>query len=189
MRVDATAESPYDRSMETTMTPATEAAPRPRPRCVAVNDECDTCSHCGKRGLKRVAWLLHEGETEAVPYGTTCAAHLMAGNVGRKPSYGKAEEILADEVARYHADRLMPAARSAWDAAIEPEIYEVGQNEVVRIGPAAVGVVRGLPREQAIAQAVRMARATFAARKAVAGLDVMHFRVFALIRDSLAFEL
>jgi len=95
----------------------------------------------------------------------------------------------SEELARTIADRLMPMARAAWDAALEPEIYDDDVGELVRVGPAVARVVRGLPREQAVAQAGRMARATFAARKATSGLTVMRIRVYTLIRDSLAFEL
>jgi hypothetical protein len=52
-------------------------------RIKGVNGDEDTCSLCGKRGLKRVVWLAevdddgHEGE--AAHYGTDCAGLLLHG--------------------------------------------------------------------------------------------------------------
>jgi hypothetical protein len=63
----------------------TEEKRGPRYKCVAVNDECDTCACCGRTRLKRVAWLLEFDANDPEPYGTTCAAHLL---LEREPSVG-----------------------------------------------------------------------------------------------------
>lgn len=56
-----------------------------------INDEEDTCSCCGKTGLKRVVWLaavsVDGEESEPMPLGTSCAAKKMYGK-----SIGKAKD-------------------------------------------------------------------------------------------------
>lgn len=56
-----------------------------------INDEEDTCSCCGKTGLKRVVWLaavsVDGEESEPMPLGTSCAAKKMFGK-----SSGKAQD-------------------------------------------------------------------------------------------------
>jgi len=63
-----------------------------------VNDEADFCMCCGKRGLKRVAWMIErdsDGEIVGeLHVGTTCAAIMLGyavrGSNGRvKPSDGR----------------------------------------------------------------------------------------------------
>jgi hypothetical protein len=48
-------------------------------RIAAINDECETCSRCGKTGLKRVAWVFSEedGPGSAAPVGLDCTAILL----------------------------------------------------------------------------------------------------------------
>lgn len=71
----------------------------PRYRCLAVNDEQSTCCCCGKKGLKRVVWLLDNENLDAEPahYGTTCAAHLLMGRLAGepKPKISAAETAIA----------------------------------------------------------------------------------------------
>lgn len=92
-----------------------------RYRCVGVNDEADACSHCGKTGLKRVAWLLDtEGADEAAPYGTTCAAYML---LGRKVSRARSETVVfraAAESLEAKARDLAQPIRSAMDSATVP---------------------------------------------------------------------
>jgi len=60
-------------------------------KIVAVNDDVDTCSCCGRTELKRVAWVaevVHGVEMEPAPYGTTCAAKAVARF--ETDEYGKA---------------------------------------------------------------------------------------------------
>ena len=50
-------------------------------RIMAVNDEEDTCSICGRTNLKQVAWVVEfdadgNAVSDASPVGTTCAAKL-----------------------------------------------------------------------------------------------------------------
>lgn len=75
----------------------TEAAAKlpPRYKCVAINDEADTCACCGRKKLKRVAWLLEFDGTDPAPYGTTCAAHLL---LEREPSEPKVKLSAAEKV-------------------------------------------------------------------------------------------
>lgn len=40
---------------------------------VAVNDERDYCECCGKKGLKRVVWVLDTETDETKHFGTSCA--------------------------------------------------------------------------------------------------------------------
>ena len=52
-------------------------------RIKGVNDDHDTCDLCGKTGLKKVVWMVEldsEGDEigTAAPYGTCCAAKLLA---------------------------------------------------------------------------------------------------------------
>ena len=55
-----------------------------------INDEEDTCSCCGKTGLKRVVWLaavsVDGEESEPMPLGTSCAAKKMFGKSSGKAS-------------------------------------------------------------------------------------------------------
>jgi hypothetical protein len=77
---------------------ATATEPR-RYRLLAVNDEQSTCCCCGKKGLKRVVWLLDLEEPDADPahYGTTCAAHLLMNRKAGepKPKVSAAEKAIA----------------------------------------------------------------------------------------------
>jgi hypothetical protein len=54
-------------------------------KIVAVNNDTDTCSCCGRTGLKRVAWVAQtiEGiEHDPAPFGTTCAANAVVRTFG-----------------------------------------------------------------------------------------------------------
>lgn len=73
-----------------------------RYRYIATNDEADSCSCCGRTGLKRVVWLVEldpdGGELgDAAPYGTTCGAHLLMDRqpAERKPRLHEAEKAIA----------------------------------------------------------------------------------------------
>lgn len=67
-----------------------------RYRFLGINDEQDVCSCCGKKGLKRVVWLLDLECDDVAHYGTTCAAFLLAGRTKgeRKPTMSAAEKII-----------------------------------------------------------------------------------------------
>ena len=68
---------------------------QPRYRFMGINDNESTCVCCGKKGLKRVVWLLDlDGDDDALHYGTTCAAHLLSRSSGDKPTVAQAEKIL-----------------------------------------------------------------------------------------------
>lgn len=104
----------------------TEAAPR-RYRCLAVNDEQSSCCCCGRKGLRRVVWLLDLAEPDADPthYGTTCAAHLLLDLMPAdpKPRMSKAERVIAEALA---AERERQAAE-LWarvEALPVPEVTE-----------------------------------------------------------------
>jgi hypothetical protein len=54
----------------------------PRIRVRGINNDHDTCSHCGKTGLKRVVWCEYldaegNGTGDVEPIGTSCAARLL----------------------------------------------------------------------------------------------------------------
>lgn len=86
-------------------------------RCVGVNDEADTCSQCGRTGLRRVAWLvpLLDGaaDGEVAPFGTTCAAHLLRGRVGRKPGRRQATRELDAALERCRSEFAVEACSLA----------------------------------------------------------------------------
>jgi hypothetical protein len=122
---------------------------------MAVNDESDTCSCCGKTRLKRVVWISEEGQDPS-PFGTTCAAHALAGRVGRKPSAAKANKAIRDEARR----KLERHAAEVVATSVPPEV-EFSVNkwgvEVVQVGGVrrVVGRVVDRPtaRDRADAQA------------------------------------
>ena len=50
-------------------------------KIIAVNDDVDTCSCCGRTNLKKVAWVaqtVNGTEYDPAPFGTTCAANAVA---------------------------------------------------------------------------------------------------------------
>ena len=44
---------------------------------IAINDDTDTCSCCGRTNLKRVVWIRDNVESDPTAYGTGCAATAM----------------------------------------------------------------------------------------------------------------
>lgn len=44
----------------------------PRFQVIAVNDSSDFCECCGRKGLKRVVWVLDNETGEQKHFGTTC---------------------------------------------------------------------------------------------------------------------
>lgn len=74
--------------------------PDSRYRCLAVNDEQSTCCCCGRKGLRRVVWLLDNENPDDEPahYGTTCAAHLLLGRLPDepKPKVAAADRAIAE---------------------------------------------------------------------------------------------
>jgi hypothetical protein len=68
-----------------------------------INDDVDTCEVCGKRGLKRVVWLVElskEGEElgDPMPVGTDCAGRMMGWRFGPKK--------IADKLSQMHRDYM-----------------------------------------------------------------------------------
>jgi hypothetical protein len=56
-----------------------------RYKILAVNSDTDTCECCGRKNLKKVAWVSEvvDGiEHDPAPYGTTCAAKAVAAHYG-----------------------------------------------------------------------------------------------------------
>lgn len=47
---------------------------------IAVNDNEDFCTCCGKQGLSKVAWLLNEETNEENHYGVVCAGKLLSNS-------------------------------------------------------------------------------------------------------------
>lgn len=79
-------------------------------RLLGVNDEADTCSQCGRRNLKRVAWLAEldaDGNIagDAAPFGTDCAGAILYDRKDRKNT----------DLVRAHGEAMSTARR--WLAA------------------------------------------------------------------------
>ena len=79
------------------------------PRIVALNDECDSCSRCGRTGLKRVAWIATEPGEDPIPYGTTCALRVLraAGKVSREARGWRAVELAYGQQQRADVRRVV----------------------------------------------------------------------------------
>lgn len=73
-------------------------------KVLAINDEVDTCSRCGKSGLKRVAWLYEceAGPATAAPVGLDCAAVLMG--FGKRTKAGVPARAVQRVVLEHFAD-------------------------------------------------------------------------------------
>lgn len=67
-------------------------------RIKGINNDVETCECCGKTGLKRVVWLVsvtQDGEeSEATPYGTTCAAKRLGVKGTKSQVENKIDELL-----------------------------------------------------------------------------------------------
>lgn len=80
-------------------------------RIRGINDESDTCSACGKTGLKKVVWIDDsEAGLDAEPFGVNCAALIMLGNKTRANT--KTVETMAKRI-QFHADAVHATA-SKW---------------------------------------------------------------------------
>ena len=96
-----------------------------RYRFLGINDEQSVCSCCGKKGLKRVVWLLDLECDDVAHYGTTCAAFLLAGRMKDepKPTMSAAEKIIEQardaEVDRVARELLAEVLTLAVPEAIE----------------------------------------------------------------------
>lgn len=71
----------------------------PRYRYLATSDEGDACHCCGRTNLKRYVWLIELDEDrneigDPAPFGTTCAAHLLRGSCGKKPTVSQSNDII-----------------------------------------------------------------------------------------------
>lgn len=80
-----------------------------------INDDVDTCEVCGKRGLKRVVWLVElspEGEElgEPMPVGTDCAGRMMGWRFGPKKIVDKLTQMHKEEMERV----ISAAIKAAW---------------------------------------------------------------------------
>lgn len=74
---------------------------------VAINDETDTCSECGKTNLKKVAWIVDSlGDGEAVAVGVDCAARMLQWTEKSAPARVKRaeRELVAALVERFTAE-------------------------------------------------------------------------------------
>ena len=74
-------------------------------KAVAVTDEFDYCTCCGRQGLKRVVMMLTldaDGNvlTCAEPFGTTCAARLLGYSKPTDPKTKKKVEVEANKFSR-----------------------------------------------------------------------------------------
>lgn len=108
--------SPRTKGLPPMPNPAPEDPRASKYRYLGTDDEESVCSCCGRQGLKRVAWLEaldEEGNEISVPlpYGTTCAAHLMLGRhpKEKKPTKTDSEKVLMEAWLR--------SVQEAWDRA------------------------------------------------------------------------
>jgi len=62
---------------------------------IAINQDTDTCSCCGKRDLKRVVWIKADAESDPVAHGTGCAAVAMGWSRKRGATANWKHEIVA----------------------------------------------------------------------------------------------
>lgn len=81
-------------------------------RYYGINDDESVCSHCGKKGLKRVVWLAELDEegnevSEPAPYGTTCAAEMLGWRYGtRNQTKSRFNTMLNDAVQKEASEKL-----------------------------------------------------------------------------------
>lgn len=115
--LDVVAGTWFDTGMETT--PNTVLATH---RLLGVNSDHDTCTACGKTGLKRVAWIAEvtaDGEAgDPAAYGTDCAGMILHGrksaaNTDRVTRIGRLLATASRWLAEGHpADKV---AVALWD--------------------------------------------------------------------------
>lgn len=91
-----------------------------------INDDVDTCSCCGKTGLKRVVWLApkdaehNEELADPSPYGTVCAGHkLKVRNPTRATATRAIEQAYVEEMRR-----VIDAARDKVRADNKMRVYD-----------------------------------------------------------------
>lgn len=98
---------------------------------IGINDDTDTCSQCGRKGLKRVYWMEYvdsEGvtTTEPTPFGSECAARKLSIQTHSKARTENAlraalvEEAMAQVTADMHDPSLVrvPVIRNKQPAGI-----------------------------------------------------------------------
>jgi len=88
-------------------------------RIAAINDEVETCSRCGKSGLKRVAWVYEaeEGPSTAAPVGLDCASIIMGygqRKQGRVPARAVQQVALS-----FYADKWRTFLETKVEVAVE----------------------------------------------------------------------
>ena len=70
---------------------------------MGINDDQDSCQCCGKRGLKRVVWILDHVSGELKHFGTTCVLAPAKGFDVRVQVQAALEAFKAKESAIYRA--------------------------------------------------------------------------------------
>lgn len=147
----------YNKAMDAANTTA------PRYRYHGTNDEADTCSCCGRKNLKRVAWLSEiDGDGEAAPYGTTCAALMLCG---RKINRSEAVKVI-DAAQQLELDAIIARWRARpamWPVERRANRYGV---DCFVINGQEIVAVQGLNDHDALADAMREFRAGCATREA-----------------------
>lgn len=127
------------------------------------NDEADTCSCCGRTGLKRVVWLEEADGGEAAPYGTTCAALLLTGRKLNRSEAEKAVDAAFADACHKIVARWRAADASAWAVERHANAYGV---DCFYIAGEEIVASAGLRHEaDALAYAVREYRARMAKRE------------------------
>lgn len=89
-------------------------------KIAAINDEVETCSLCGRTGLKRVAWVyrLEDGPHTAVPLGLDCASTVL-GYVKRVKGSKIPVGAQRRAVLAFIADRWREAVSATFPASIK----------------------------------------------------------------------
>lgn len=111
-------------------------------KIIAVNDEYDFCTCCGRQGLKRVVMMQQldaDGNVEvyAEPFGTSCAAKLLGyRNPSSSITKRKIEEIATAEMKAAKIERHRQIMR---DAIVTGHAYDVNKFGV----PVFIACVNG----------------------------------------------
>lgn len=130
-------------------------------RIKGINNDLDTCECCGKTGLKRVVWLVsvtQDGEeSEATPYGTTCAARRLGV---KSQAENKIDELLIKAISEKINEVLKDFVKFNLtllpsDLRIQVAKNEIGLNEAIKIRDSRFPILGYLNGKLTTSQAAR----------------------------------
>lgn len=110
-------------------------------RVVGVNDDQDTCSHCGKTGLKSVVWLQNIQEQVEFPVGSSCAAKMLGWT--EKSAEGQRNRALREANATMLAAAEAHAASLPCPTEITMEPLPVEGTSKAHLGDASIWLLFG----------------------------------------------